>query len=109
MRCSCLTPLFLLALAAALSAQEPLITPETPIDSGTLHQWLYSGDPRLIAWAADFARRRHDAKILAEMPEFLVHTDNAAGLWRRRAASRTGRRHRRRSRRPHSGERSGPY
>jgi hypothetical protein len=74
MRCSCFTPLFLLALAAALPAQEPLITPETPVDSGTLHQWLHSGDPRLIAWAADFARRRHDAKILAEMPELLAHS-----------------------------------
>jgi hypothetical protein len=74
MRCSCFTPLFLLALAAALPAQEPLITPDTPVDSATLHQWLHSSNPRLIAWAADLARRRHDAKILAEMPELLVHS-----------------------------------
>jgi hypothetical protein len=53
--------------------QEPLITPDTPVDSGTVYQWLSSGDPRLIAWAADFARRRHEAQILAEMTEWLVH------------------------------------
>jgi hypothetical protein len=65
--------LFLFALAGAVQAQQPLITPETPVDSGILHQWLHSGDPRLIAWAADFARRTHDAKIVAEMPDLLEH------------------------------------
>ena len=73
MRCSWSSLLFLLALASRLPAQETLITPETPADTSTLHQWLHSGDPRLIAWAADFARRRHDPNILAEMPELLVH------------------------------------
>lgn len=38
-----------------------------------LEQWLHSGDPRLIAWAADFTRRIPDPKILAEMPDLLVH------------------------------------
>jgi hypothetical protein len=65
--------LFLSAMASALHAQEPLITPETRVDYGMLHQWLHSSDPRLIAWAADFARRTHDAKIVDEMPELLEH------------------------------------
>ena len=60
-------------MAGALSEQQPVITPDTSVDSGTLHQWLHSGDPRLISWAADFARRRHDAKIIAEMPALLEH------------------------------------
>jgi hypothetical protein len=60
-------------VACALPAQEPLITPATPIDDNILHQWLHSGDPRLIAWAADFARKTRNAKIVAEMPELLEH------------------------------------
>lgn len=66
--------IFLAALPGTLTGQEPLITPDTPVDSASLHQWLASGDPRLVAWAADFAQRRHDAKILAELPEWLVHS-----------------------------------
>ncbi|MGD0941748.1 MAG: hypothetical protein ABR905_18790 [Terracidiphilus sp.] len=73
MKCSWLTPLLLVAVAGAIPAQEPLITPEMPVDDNTLHQWLHSSDPRLIAWAADFARRKHDAKIVAEMPALLEH------------------------------------
>jgi len=65
--------LLLLTMTGAVSAQQPLITPETAVDSSILHQWLHSGDPRLITWAADFARRTHDAKIVAEMPELLEH------------------------------------
>jgi hypothetical protein len=71
MRCLWFAPLFIFAITSALYAQEPLITPETPVDYGILHQWLHSGDPRLIAWAADFARREHDTKIVAEMPPLL--------------------------------------
>jgi hypothetical protein len=67
------TLLLLFALPGASAAQEPLITADTPADSATLHEWIHSDDPRLVAWAADFARRRHDAKIIAEMPDFLVH------------------------------------
>ena len=66
-----LVSLFLFAVTGALPAQEPLISPEMPVDYGTLHRWLHSGDPRLIAWAADFARRNHDQKILGEMPALL--------------------------------------
>jgi len=71
MKCLWFTALFLFATAGALPAQDPSITPETPVDYGILHQWLHSGDPHLIAWAADFARRTHDAKIVAEMPALL--------------------------------------
>ncbi len=65
--------MLLFAVASLLLAQEPLSTPETPVDYGTLHQRLHSNDPRLVAWAADFARRTHDTKIVAEMPALLEH------------------------------------
>ncbi len=73
MKCLWLTPLFLLTTAGALTAQAPPITHETTVDYDILHQWLHSGDPRLIAWAADFARRTHDTRIVAEMPDVLEH------------------------------------
>jgi len=63
--------LLLLALSASLPAQLPPITPDTPAGTEMLHQWLHSGDPRLIAWAADFARRTHDTKLIGDMPSFL--------------------------------------
>lgn len=59
--------------AGAVQAQQPIITSETTVNSDILQQWLNSGDPRLIAWAADFACRTNDAKIVAEMPELLEH------------------------------------
>ncbi|WP_162539193.1 hypothetical protein [Granulicella sp. WH15] len=65
--------LFFFSATCSVAAQESLITAETPVDDGVLHQWLHSGDPRLIAWAADFARRTHDAKIVSEMPALLEH------------------------------------
>lgn len=67
------TLLILVFAAIASFAQQPVIAADTPVDTSTLHQWLHSGDPRLIAWAADFARRNHDATILAEMPDWLEH------------------------------------
>lgn len=65
--------LCVLLIVSGLSAQQPVITPETPVDSATLQKWLHSGDPRLITWAADFSRENHDAAVLAEMPEWLEH------------------------------------
>jgi hypothetical protein len=65
--------LFLLIVVTSLSAQEPVMTPETPVAQATLLRWLHGTDPRLIAWAADFARRKHDATIVAEMPQLLEH------------------------------------
>jgi|HubBroStandDraft_6_1064221.scaffolds.fasta_scaffold01678_10 hypothetical protein len=59
---------FIAVIARILPAQEPLVTPETSVETVILGQWLHSGDPRLIAWAADFTRRTHDTKIVAEMP-----------------------------------------
>lgn len=67
------TPLLFLVMAGSLSAQEPKITPETPVNNVILRQWLHSGDPRLIAWAATFAQQTHDAEILSEMPSVLEH------------------------------------
>jgi hypothetical protein len=43
------------------------------VDSSLLQKWLHSGDPRLIAWSADFARRRHDSQIISEIPGVLEH------------------------------------
>lgn len=65
--------LLLLTTACLLPAQQPEITPDMHPTTSTLHEWLESGDPRLIAWAADFARRTHDASLLAKMPSFLEH------------------------------------
>ena len=55
-----------------------------------LHQWLQSGDPRLIAWAADFARRTHDAAELAELPGLIGHwtTPQFSGANESQAAQR---------------------
>ena len=61
------------SMAGTLFAQELQITPGMPVNTPTLHQWLHSGDPRLIAWAATFARDTHDGAILAEMPALLEH------------------------------------
>lgn len=61
----------LLALVGGSQAQEPLVSQDTPVNSTILHQWLHSGDPRLIAWAADFARRNHDEQLLGDMPGLL--------------------------------------
>lgn len=63
----------LLASAFAVPGQQQVITPETPVNSAMLHQWLESGDPRLIAWAADFAQRTHDPAALAEMANLIEH------------------------------------
>lgn len=73
MKYSVLTLPVLLAIASAVPAQEPVITPETPVTSSILHEWLQSGDPRLISWAADFARKTHDTNVLREMPAVLEH------------------------------------
>lgn len=63
--------LVLLAVVGMARAQQVEIVPEMPVDSAVLRQWLHSGEPRLIAWAADFARQRNDAETLAEMPGVL--------------------------------------
>jgi hypothetical protein len=75
-----LVPLLSLFVAAILTAQAPQQTTpsvdipyssEIHVDAPTLHQWLHSGNPRMIAWAADFARCNHEKTIVAEMPEAL--------------------------------------
>jgi hypothetical protein len=71
-----LTLFLLFAVIGLLRAQETVIAPDTPVNDDILHQWLHSGDPRLIAWAADFARRTRDAKIIGEMPGLLEHWNN---------------------------------
>jgi hypothetical protein len=80
---------FLCIVASAL-AQNPQITSETNVDSGLLHTWLQSGDPRLVAWAADFARRRHDVSLIAEIPNVIQRWPAAAidETYEKRVASR---------------------
>jgi hypothetical protein len=63
--------LLLLCVAGPALAQDSQITSEMNVDVGTLHNWLHSGDPRLIAWAGDIARQRHNAEILSEIPGVL--------------------------------------
>lgn len=63
--------LFLVLIGTTAWAQQRAITSDMPVETATLHQWLNSGDPRLIAWAADFTRRNHDAALIAEMPAWL--------------------------------------
>ncbi len=48
-----------------------VITPDSRVDTPTLHAWLHSGDPRLVAWASVLAERTHDAVILSEIPDVL--------------------------------------
>ncbi len=73
-----ITSTFIAALlcgcAAAMQAQEPEITPETHVDAATIEQWLHGNDPRLVAWAADFARRGADGQLIGEIPAVLEHT-----------------------------------
>lgn len=73
MKYSWFTLLLLLAMTGTAPAQLPVITSETPVNSNLLQQWFHSGDPRLIAWAADFARRTHDTQIMTEMSSWLEH------------------------------------
>lgn len=68
-----LVSLLSFVLTSALDAQEPRITRDTPVDHNILHSWLHSDDPRLIAWAADFAGTTHDTEIIAGMPALLEH------------------------------------
>ena len=75
-------------IAGVLSAQEPVITPDMPVTTATLQQWLHSGDPRLVTWAADFARRTHNAAI---MPK--CRTGCSIGQCRRSMAIWIGRNH----------------
>jgi hypothetical protein len=73
MKYSWFTLLLLLTMTGTAPAQSPVITSETSVNTSLLRQWFHSGDPRLIAWAADFARGTHDTKIIAEMPAWLEH------------------------------------
>jgi len=82
--------LFLACLITPIMAQEPQITSNMEVDSSLLHKWLHSGDPRLIAWAAEFARRRHDGQLISEIPSMLEHWSMPpiAGGYEEQAAQR---------------------
>ncbi len=73
MKYSWFTLLLLLTMTGKAPAQPSVITSETQVNSNLLQQWFHSGDPRLIAWAADFARTTHDTRIMTEMSNWLEH------------------------------------
>ncbi len=73
MKTAALTLLLFGSLSLVAVSQQPEITPDTPVDTTTLQKWLHSGDPRLIAWAADFARRNHDATIINDIAPLLEY------------------------------------
>jgi hypothetical protein len=52
-----------------LHAQE--ISHSTPASEAQLQDWLESGNPKLISWAATLARERHDAAFIARLPDWL--------------------------------------
>jgi hypothetical protein len=70
----------LLTTATLLSAQERVITPDTPVGSPELQQWLHSNDPRLVAWGAYFAREDNDEQLLAVVLDELKRRVSAQGL-----------------------------
>ena len=63
--------LVLFAMPNVLAEPQLAITPDTVVTSSLLLQWFHGQDPRLVAWASDFARRRHDDIVIREMPAWL--------------------------------------
>jgi len=51
--------------------QSPIITHDSAASSAELQQWLHSGQPRLVAWAATLAREHQDKTALVDAPEIL--------------------------------------
>jgi len=80
MRVLCRVLLLVFTLLGVASAQQVSITPDMPVNSGLLQQWLGSGDARLIAWAADFAGRTEDLTVLAELPGLLEKWTAGGGI-----------------------------
>lgn len=70
-QCLWLLLLFLSAVPCMAAEKKSIITTETPVTSVLLLQWLHSGNPRLVAWASDFARKRHENAVIEEMPKWL--------------------------------------
>ena len=69
----CLLPLLTGCLLwtgwADLHTQE--ISHSAPASEAQLQEWLESGNPKLISWAATLARERHDAAFIARLPDWL--------------------------------------
>lgn len=64
--------LIVLAMLIPLHAQRPLVAPSDLVNSEILHQWLHSGDPGLITWAAYFARVTHDSAASDEAAKLVT-------------------------------------
>jgi hypothetical protein len=56
-----------------LHAQE--ISHNTPTSEAQLQDWLESGNPRLIAWAATLARERQDTVFIARLSDWLHRSE----------------------------------
>jgi hypothetical protein len=65
----CLTLIAIAIYASALPgcAQGGDITVDTKATPKDIHEWLGSGDPRLVAWGAYFAREKADTSAVAPM------------------------------------------
>lgn len=63
--------LLLFGIHAPAQSPTPEIFPGQHVTSEQIARWLYSGDPRLIAWGAHFAARQGDPAGLSLLPAFL--------------------------------------
>lgn len=66
MRYSWISLLLFSGFAGPLWAQQPFVAPNELVNPDILHQWIHSGDPRLVTWAAYFARVTHDSAASEE-------------------------------------------
>jgi hypothetical protein len=70
-RCFFLVAVALAVSCATVDAQSEDITTETKVTDAQIQGWLKSGDQRLIAWGAYFARVHGDAAAMQPMAQML--------------------------------------
>jgi hypothetical protein len=66
-----LVALCILALAMSVCAQQDGISIDTKATSSEIQKWLCSGDSRLVAWGAYFARENKDDTVIAPMVQLV--------------------------------------
>jgi hypothetical protein len=67
----------LLPLAVAGRTQTVEITVDTKVGAGQIQDWLASGDPRLVAWGAYFARENADDAAVTRMLQLVARWENS--------------------------------
>lgn len=72
MRYSWISLLLFSGFAGPLWAQQPFVAPNELVNPDILHQWIHSGDPRLVTWAAYFARVTDDSVASDEVPKIVT-------------------------------------